>query len=249
MGVAKKVLIVAPKRVCQLVWWSESQQWTQFRHLRFAWLHNSRAPWDPHSSPKNKEEEIEQDADIYLINPEGIEWLSKHLSRKPWPFDTVIVDELTKFKNARSKRSKLLRKLTSGVPRRWGLTGSPTPNGYEDLFGQILWLDGGIALGSYFKQFRDKYFIPDGFNGWNWKLAKNADKRIEKKIEHLVLRIAAEDWLTLPERIDQPIYIDLDPKTKTAYEKLKKQMILDVEDQEITAANSAALYSKLATRS
>lgn len=246
-GVAKRLLVIAPRRVCQLVWWQESQEWTQFRHFRFAWLHSSRAPWDPHDSPKKKEKElVRDDADIWLINPEGLAWLSKQFTPRTFPFDTVVVDELTKIKNAQAKRSKNLRKLTVNVPRRWGLTGSPTPNGYEDLFGQILWLDGGLALGPYYSHFRDKYFIPDGFNGWAFKLAPNADRKIEQKIEHMVLRIAAEDWLDLPECVPDPIYIELDDKARKAYDKLKKDMLLETEGEQITAASAAALYSKLA---
>jgi len=246
-GVARRILVIAPLRVCQLVWWQESRRWSQFRHLRFGWLHNSRAPWDIDGSPKRKDKEINRtDADIWLINPEGVQWLATKFTAKTFPFDTVVVDELTKFKRARAKRSKTLLQIAHKAPRVWGLTGSPTPNGYEDLFGQMLLLDGGNALGRYYTKFRDKYFVPDGFTGFKYVLAKNADKRIEAAIDHLVLRIAAEDWLELPKQVDHPISIKLDDKARKAYETLKKQMILDVPDGVVTAANSAALYSKLA---
>ena len=234
------------------MWWQESQRWRQFQHLRFAWLHNSRAPWDIEGRPRKKEKELEADADIWLINPEGVAWLYKtfydHRRRKAGslPFDTIVVDELTKFKNAQAQRSKQLRAMTYNTHRLWGLTGSPTPNGYEDLFGQMLLLDGGVALGKYYSHFRDKYFKPDGFTGFQWKLAEGADKRIEEKIAHMVLRISAADWLDLPKRIDRPIRIALDDKARAAYDKLKKEMLLDVPEGQITAANSAALYSKLA---
>ena len=246
------MLVIAPRRVCQLVWWQESRRWEQFGHLRFAWLHNSRAPWDIDGRPRKKEKELEADADIWLINPEGVAWLYKsfynHRAKKAGnlPFDTVVVDELTKFKNAQAKRSKQLRTMTTHVHRLWGLTGSPTPNGYEDLFGQMLLLDGGVALGRFYSHFRDKYFKPDRFTGFQYKLAEGANKRIEEKIAHMVLRISAADWLTLPKRIDRPVKIRLDDKARAAYDKLKKEMLLDVEEGTITAANSAALYSKLA---
>lgn len=245
-GLATKMLVIAPRRVCQLVWWQESQQWSQFRHLRFAWLHNSRAPWDVHGSLKNKDKEAARDdADIYLINPEGVPWLFKKFGSK-MPFDIVTVDELTKFKNARAKRSKMLLKFLQSAKRVWGLTGSPTPNGYEDLFGQMLILDGGNALGRYYTHFRDKYFIPDGFGGFKYTLAPGADKRIEERIAPLVLRIAAADWLDLPQQRDNLIMIKLDAKARAAYDTLKKEMLLQVGEGVVTAANSAALYSKLA---
>jgi len=250
-GVAKRALVIAPRRVCQLVWWQESQKWSQFRHLHFAWLHNSRAPWDIAGRPRKKEDELRRDADIYLINPEGISWLYKtyydHQQRKPigFPFDTVIVDELTKFKKATSQRSKFLRKLTPKTPRVWGLTGSPTPNGYEDLFGQMLLLDGGVALGEWYTKFRDKYFRA-GFTGFDYELTPGADKRIEKRIEHMVLRISADDFLDYPGVLDDPIHIKLDDKARKAYDEMKKEMLLSVDDGIVTAANAAALYSKLA---
>lgn len=245
-GVARKCLVIAPRRVCQLTWWQESRTWDHLTDLRFAWLHDSRAPWDPEGRPRKKEDELKADADVYLMNPEGVAWLAKKFYGRPLPFDTVIVDELTKFKNHRAQRSKALRKLTARTPRLWGLTGSPTPNGYEDLFGQILLLDGGRALGHNYTMFRDRYFEPDGFSGFDYRLKAGADKRIEEKISPMVLRISAADWLDMPQCVDHPIYIDLDDKARKAYRDLKKSMLLALEGGVITAANSGALYSKLA---
>lgn len=240
------MLVIAPRRVCQLVWWQESREWLQFKHLRFAWLHDSRAPWDMDGRPRKKEVEIARDdADVYLINPEGVAWLHKKFAKTRMPFEVVVVDELTKFKNHSAQRSKMLRFLTAKTPRLWGLTGSPTPNGYEDLFGQMLLLDGGNALGRAYTHFRDKYFVPDGFTGFDYKLAEGADKRIEERIAPLVLRISAEDWLDLPEKVDDPIYIDLAPEARVSYDRLKKDMLLKTPGGTVTAANSAALYSKL----
>ena len=245
-GVAKKCLVIAPRRVCQLTWWQESREWSHLTDLSFAWLHDSKTPWDPGGRRRKKDDELKADADVYLMNPEGVPWLAKKFYGRQLPFDTVVVDELTRFKNHRAQRSKALRKLTAKTPRLWGLTGSPTPNGYEDLFGQILLLDGGRSFGTYYNQFRDKYFQPDGFTGFEYKLKPGADKRIEEKIAPLVLRISADDWLDMPQKIDHPIYIDLDDKARKAYSDLKKKMLLAVEGGVITAANSAALYSKLA---
>lgn len=244
-GVANRTLVIAPKRVCELVWHQESQKWSQFNHLTFAWLHSSRAPWAMDQSPKKKDEEIERNADVYLINPEGVAWLAKKFYGRQLPFDTVVVDELTKFKNAQAKRSKSLRKMTTRTPRMWGLTGTPAPNGYEDLFGQILLLDGGNALGNTFSQFRDKYFVPSGFNGYEYELAPGADRQIERRIAPLVLRMSAEDYLDLPPLVDDVRLIKLDDKARKTYDRMKKEMLLAFDDGVVTAANAAALYSKL----
>lgn len=251
IGVADKMLVVAPRRVCQLVWSQEAAGWAQFKHLRFAWLHDSRAPWDMEGRRRDKNKELETDADVYLINPEGVAWLYKKLynhktKRATLPFDTVCVDELTKFKTHTAGRSKMLRALTENTKRLWGLTGSPTPNGYEDLFGQILLLDGGAALGRYYSHFRDKYFEQADYAGFTFKLREGAAARIEEAIRPLVLRISAADWLTLPKLIDNQIFVTLDDKARALYDDLKKEMLIALPDGVVTAENAAALYSKLA---
>ena len=237
-GVARKMLVIAPLRVCQLVWRQEAEQWTQFKHLRFSLLHGS---------PKKKKEALEADADIYLINPEGIAWLAKQyeLRRHRFPFDTVTIDELTKFKNGRSQRSKLLRPLLGRVARKWGLTGTPIPNGYMDLFGQILVLDDGRALGRYITHFRNRYF-QQGYTGFDWVLRSGAAKEIEEAIKPYVLRMSAADYLDLPALVDDVREITLEPKVLQQYRQLKKEMLVELEDGEkVTADNAGGVYSKL----
>jgi hypothetical protein len=235
---AKKMLVIAPKRVCQLVWQQEAEQWTQFKHLRFSKILGT---------PKQKEKALAEDADIYLINPEGIAWLAKQYEGRPhrFPFDTVTIDELTKFKNARSQRSKLLRPLLKKVARKWGLTGTPIPNGYMDLFGQILVLDGGRALGTYITHYRNQYF-QQGYTGFDWILRSGAAERIEEKIKPYVLRMSADDYLDLPEMIPDVREIVLEPKARKLYQDLKREMLVETEDGDtITADNAGGVYSKL----
>jgi len=241
-NLARRALVVAPLRVIQTVWKQEAQKWTQFRHLRFATLHGPKKGEVLKSSLKDDA------ADIYLINPEGCQWLAQWLADqfcgRRLPFDTVVIDELTKFKNHKAVRSKTLRPLLRTVARRWGLTGTPVPNGYMDLFGQFLMLDDGAALGKYVTHYRDQYFTPD-FNGFDYVLQPGAAARIEAKVAPYVLRMSAEDYLTLPPLVEDIRYVELDPEARRAYDRMKKEMIAELPQGTVTGANSAAVYSKL----
>lgn len=233
-GQAERMLVIAPLRVCQLVWRQEGKKWTQFQDLTFTLLHGSK-----------KNERLKEDTDIHLINPEGIPWLANQfMGKRQLPYDTVTIDELTRFKNHRAQRSKRLRKKLDGIRRRWGLTGSPAPNGYMDLFGQMLILDDGAALGQHITYFRDQYFIA-GYNGFDWGLRGGADKRIEERIAPYVMRMAAEDYLELPPLLDNIIPIELPPDAKRHYDEMKKEMILALPEGVVTAGNAGAMYSKL----
>lgn len=233
-GQVERMLVVAPLRVCQLVWEQEGRKWSQFRDLTFTLLHG----------PK-KDERLHEDTDIHLINPEGIAWFTKQFfGQSEIPYDVVAIDELTKFKNHQAKRSKTLRKKLQKVHYRWGLTGSPAPNGYMDLFGQMLILDDGVSLGRYITHFRDMYFAR-GYDGFSYELRKGSAERIERKIAPYVLRMSAADYLELPPLVDHIIDIDLPPAAKAQYEEMKKEMLLSLPEGVVTGANSGAIYSKL----
>lgn len=231
--VAEHMLVVAPLRVCQLVWRQEAQKWSQFRHFRFSFLHG------PH-----KRDRLRDDADIWLINPEGVPWLSDMYYGRALPWDTVVIDEITRFKNHRAKRAKALRPRLRNVRRRWGLTGTPIPNGYMDLFGQMLMLDDGQALGRYITHFRDKYFEQD-WNGFDYTLHPGADKRIEERIKPYVLRMGSDDYLELPPLLTDTREVDMASKARKTYESMKREMLAEFEEGVVTAANAAAAYSKL----
>lgn len=230
---ARKMLVIAPLRVCRLVWRQEAAKWSQFRHLKFSLLHGSK-----------KRERLKDDSDIFLINPEGVVWLCAQFYGRTLPFDIVTIDELTKFKNHGSQRSKALRPRIAKVPIKWGLTGSPSPNGYMDLFGQLLVLDGGAALGRYITHFRDMYFQPD-FNGFDYVLQPGAGKRIEERIRPYILSLDADEYLQLPPLIEDPRMIVMETGARKVYEKMKKDMVAELPAGVVTAANSAAVYSKL----
>jgi SNF2 family DNA or RNA helicase len=234
--VGKRMLVIAPKRVCYLVWEQEGAKWAQFAHLKFSLLHG-----------RNKEAALKENADVYLINPEGIPWLIKQFkSTRQFAdkFDTLCIDELTKFKNARSKRFKALYPFASACARRWGLTGTPAPNGLEDLFGQTKMLDDGNALGRYITRFRDKYFVP-GFDGYSFKPRQGAEEAIQERLKDLALRMKAEDYLELPPLVDDVRHIQLDTKARKQYDQMKKEMVADLDGGTIAADNVAATYSKL----
>lgn len=241
-GVAKKMLVIAPLKAVHQVWPAEIQKWADFNHLRFAILHG-----------KDKEKALASDADVYVINPEGIEWLilggkGKRFDARRWArmgFDTLTIDELTKFKNARGVRFKVLKSVINTFTRRWGLTGSPAANGLIDLFGQCLIIDGGNALGQYITHYRLRYFFnPDG-QGWAWKLLKGAADLIYERIRPLALRMDADDYLQLPEINDVPIYLELPVDVRRIYDALEDDLVAKIEQRVVTAANSATAGGKL----
>lgn len=234
-GRVRTMLVVAPLRICRTVWRQEGAKWTQFRHLTFALLHGDK-----------KAERLKEKADIYLINPEGVDWLCQQFFGRSLKerFDIVTIDELTKFKNSQADRSKALRPRLRGVPWRWGLTGSLAPNGYMDIFGQMLILDDGAALGRYITHYRDMFFSL-GFDGFTYNLQPGAEKRIIQKIAPYWLQMSADDYLQLPPLIPDPRMIDLPPAAQKQYNKMKKDMLASFPEGMVTASNSASTYSKL----
>lgn len=226
----RRMLVVAPLRVCQLVWRQEAKEWTEFRHLRFSFLHGDK-----------KDERLKDDADIWLINPEGVKWLCDKSFGRGLPFDIVCFDQLIRFKDSQGKRFKALRKRLKGVKRRWGLEGAIAPNGYEDLFGQMLMLDDGAALGPYKSHYLLQYFQP-AFDGFNYTLQPGGAGRIEKRIEPYVFRLP---YTEKPPLHDEIIEVQLDPKERKLYERLKKDMLVELGAHTITAVNSAVVYGKL----
>lgn len=241
-GVANKLLVIAPLKAAHQVWPAEIAKWQDFNHLRIVVLHG----------PK-KEALLEEDADVYVVNPEGLEWLilggkGKPFNARRWAkfgFDTLTIDELTKFKHSRGVRFKTLKLVLSSFSRRWGLTGSPAANGLLDLFGQCLVIDMGNALGRFITHYRVKYFYnPDGM-GWKWVPLEGAKERIYAAIKPLALRMDADDYLDLPEINDVPIYLDLPPRARKIYDSLEDDLVAQIEERLVTAANAATAGGKL----
>lgn len=233
-GQTKRMLVVAPLRVIQTVWRQEGQKWSQFRDLTFALLHGSK-----------KAEALQTEHDIALVNPEGVEWLVAHTGGMVGAkYDVVTLDELTKFKNSRAKRHKALRPALRGVRRRWGLTGTPAPNGYLDLFGQFLILDDGAALGRYITHYRTQYFTQH-YNGFDWMLQAGGQERIEARLKPYVLRMAAADYLSLPPLVEDIRYVELPGEALKTYKHMKAEMIAELPGGVVTAQNAGGVINKL----
>lgn len=230
---ADVMLVVAPLRVCRMVWRQEAKRWTQFKDFKFSLLHG----------PK-KDDRLNDDADIWLINPEGIDWLCEKFFGRNLPWDIVCIDELTKFKNASAERSKALLPRVYKTPYRWGLTGSIAPNGYMDLFGQMKILDDGVALGRYITHYRDNYFSL-GWDGFTYDLQPGGEARILKRIAPYWFEMLDEDYAQLPDLVDVPHDLEFEAPQQKLYDKMKRDMIATLPEGIVTAANAAACYSKL----
>jgi SNF2 family DNA or RNA helicase len=234
-GIVDKMLVICPLRPMYETWPAEIKKWDDFNGLSYCFLHG-----------KNKEEAFKADADIYLINPEGLKWLNE---KKDWPFDMLVVDESTKFKNNRSKRFQMLKFRLDAFERRYILTGTPAPNGLIDLWSQIYILDGGEALGRYVTHYRRNYFYPLISNGkivYKWGIAAGSEDVIYQKIDPITIRLDQEDYLKLPELVFQDIYIDLPPKARKAYNAMEKHFIAELKETKVvTAANAAVMTNKI----
>lgn len=236
LGYHQKVLIVAPLRVIYSVWPAECEKWEQFRGIRTSIIHGT---------PTQRLKALATPAEVYLVNPEGVAWLQTNLEKKELPFQTLIVDESSKFKTWGSRRTKALRKLVPRFSRRLILTGTPSPNGLQDLFAQIFIADKGEALGSTVSKYRSRYFYRGGYGGYKYIPIENAESSIYRKIGDLCLRMSAEEFLDLPEMLEHDVWVFLPPKAQKQYKQLEKEMFLELDKDggELTPANAGARYN------
>ena len=165
------MLVIAPLRPTHAVWPAEVKKWEQFAGYSVGVLHGP-----------NKAKVLKQNNDIFVINFEGIGWLSSQLNGKPWPFDILVIDEISYLKNTQTQRFKTLKPLLNKFDRRWGLTGSPAPNSLLDIFGPQYIIDQGATFGPYITHFKNAYFYPSGFGGYEWKIKPQGEKQIYDKI-------------------------------------------------------------------
>lgn len=233
-----KVLIIGPKRVIETTWPDEIQKWQQSKDFRFSVISGSA---------KKRQEAVQADAEIYLIGKENVVWLIEQTG-KAWPFDMVIIDELSTFKNPQAKRFKALRTVISGSKRFVGLTGTPTPKGIPDLWAQIYLMDSGERLGRTLTSFRQHYLKPGRMNGYtvyNWLVQPGATEKIHKKIADICMSIDEKEYATLPDLqiIDQ--LVDLGSELKK-YQTFKKELVLPISaDESVLASNAGTLCGKL----
>lgn len=234
-----KVLVIAPKKVAEGTWSTEAQKWDHIRDLRVSTVLGSEA---------QRTAGLEKKADVYVINRENVVWLRDRY-KHDWPFDMVIVDEASSFKSHTARRFKALASECSRIRRMVLLTGTPSPNGLMDLWSQIFLLDGGQRLEKRFTWFRDRYFEPDlrGPYGqiFSYRPKTGAEEKILEKISDICISMKAEDYLTLPDMVYDTIPVVLDPKAEKAYLEMEKEMVLQVDEDAITALSAAALSTKL----
>ena len=231
-----KVLIIAPLRVARFSWGAEIRKWEHLKNLRYSIVVGTE---------KERRATLQQKADIYIINRENLPWL---IENSKFDYDMVVVDELSSFKNHQAKRFKAFMKVRPQVKRIVGLTGTPSSNGLMDLFAEFKLLDMGQRLGRFIGQYRSAYFLPDKMNGmvvYSYKPLPGAEERIYGKISDITISMKATDHLQMPELIMSRCEVELSPKERQKYEQLKKDLVLPVDDEEITAANAAALSGKL----
>lgn len=232
---AARMLVIAPKRPCYFVWPREIEKWCEFNHLRYVILHGD-----------HKEKALEQDADVYIINPDGLPWLTQQERWRKLRCDTLVIDESSKFKRTNTQRFKLLKPWLPSFSRRWILTGSPNPNGYLDLFGQIFILDLGSALGRYITHYKFNYFAPTGYGGYTWILKEGSDIAIQEKIKPLVLFLDAADYLDMPAVVEDNRRVDLPPKARKIYDEMEEELITNIDEDVVTAASVGAAMVKCA---
>lgn len=237
-----KVLVIAPKRVAEDTWIKEVEKWDHLKHLRVSRVLGTE---------RQRKEALKVDADIYVINRENVCWLVSQY-RGSLPFDMLVIDELSSFKNPKAQRFKALRLVRPQIDRVVGLTGTPAPNGLCDIWSQIYLLDQGERLEKTITKYREKYFRPGRSNGqvvFDYKILDGSEKAIYQKISDICVSMKAEDYLELPPRLDHITEVSLSGDIREQYEDFEKTEVLRLLDQDeespISAVNAAALSNKL----
>ena len=234
-----RCLVVAPKKVAEATWNAEAAQWDHLKHLRIIPVLGSA---------QKRIRALNTPGDIWVINRENVPWLVDYY-RNGWPFDMVVLDESTSFKNSRSKRFLALKRVRPRIQRLVELTGTPSPNGLPDLYAQVFLLDGGARLGRTLTSFRENFMSQDyahpGQQYRTYSLLPGADQRIRDAVSDICISMKTEDYLTLPDFVEHIVPVALDASAKKAYQKLEREMLLQVDTETITAGSAAALSGKL----
>lgn len=233
-----KVLVVAPLRVARYTWSTEIKKWEHLKNLRYSIAVGT---------VQERISALRTSADVYIINRENIQWLVEE-SGLIFDFDMAVIDELSSFKNHLSKRFRAFMKVRPKLKRIVGLTGTPAGNGLMDLFAEFKLLDMGERLGRLIGQYRNTYFQPDKRNGmviYSYKPLPNAEQQIYEKISDITISMEAADHLKMPELISSEYMVQLSEKEKEKYERMKKELVLSEDNEEVTVANAASLSNKL----
>ena len=232
-----RVLVIGPLRVGN-VWREEIKKWDHLTHLKISVAIGSEA---------ERLAAFRQDADIYYINRENVQWLIEK-SRLPFDYDMVVIDELSSFKSGQAKRFKSLMKMRPRVKRIVGLTGTPSSNGLMDLWAEFRLLDMGQRLGRYIGQYRRAYFVPDKRNGdiiYSYKPVPGAENAIYKNISDITISMKGSDYLKMPKCVINEVPVWMESPQRELYDRLKQEMVISLKNVEIDAANAASLSGKL----
>lgn len=233
-----RVLVIAPKKVAEATWQREAAKWDGLQHLRFSTVLGSTT---------KRVKALNTPADIYVINRENVVWLVDYY-KNDWPFDLVVCDEFSSFKNHSAKRFKALAAIRPRIRRIVGLTGTPSPNGLGDLWALVYLLDQGERLGRYWTHYRERYFEPGRRSRdivYEYDPKDGAWEAVTATIADICISMKADDYLQLPECIYDDTPVVLSPKAKKAYEELERNAVLALPDGEIDVASAAALSNKL----
>lgn len=234
------MLVIAPKRVAENTWSKEADKWEHLRHLRVAKIMGTE---------KQRLAALKETADVYVINRENVVWLVDTVGGR-WPFPIVVVDELSSFKSAQAKRWKALRRVRGHIRRIIGLTGTPRPNGLEDLWPEVYLLDQGARLGRTLSAFRTRYLVPEKMNGhivYSYRARDGAEAEVYDKLADLCMSIRKEDVLSLPGQIYEDVVLAFPPALLKQYKQFERDKVLECldEDGEIVAGTAATLRNKL----
>jgi SNF2 family DNA or RNA helicase len=218
----RRALVIAPLNVARDTWTREAEKWDHLSGLRVERVLGAE---------KQRIAALGSDADVYVINRENVVWLVEWLIRekKPWPFDAVVIDELSSFKSSTSKRFRALKRVIKGCRVVIGLTGTPAPNGYIDLWPQVYLLEGGERLGRTLGEFRSRYFSPGAHKGhivYEWRLKPGAKEQIDAAIGDICLSMKAEDWVHLPDILYRSYMVEMDKAERAVYDRFQRDRVL-----------------------
>lgn len=232
-----RVLVIAPKKVAESTWSTETQKWDHLRHLRTSKILGTAA---------QRVKAVNTPADIYVINRENVPWLVEY-DRNSWRFDMVVVDELSSFKSSKAARFKSLCYVRPHIKRFVGLTGTPASNGLTDLWAQVYLLDGGQRLGAHVSHFRTRYCDCNTHGGHftTYAMKEGADEAIRAAISDICISMSAKDYLQLPDCLTVDVPVELPPKTAQQYKEFEREMLLRIDEETLDAGTAAVLTGKL----
>ena len=232
-----RVLIIAPLRVARDTWIAELSKWEHLKALRMERVIGTE---------KDRVVALSRKAELYVINRENVEWLVKHYTGRRLPFDMLVIDELSSFKNPKAKRFIALKRVLAQFSRVVGLTGTPAPNGLEDLWPQIFLLDKGQRLGRTMRSYIDMFFTtPNCWLPYKHELKPGAEGQIYERIGDICVSMKASDHIQMPDRVDNIVELKLSPREEKLYRQMERDMLLPYADGDILALNAATLAGKL----